>query len=119
MSHLVSIQTQLRDPGAIAAACERLKLATPVPGTAKLFSGEATGLLVQLPGWQYPVVIDTAVGTIKLDDYEGHWGDRKELDRLLQTYAVEKAKIEARRKGLTCNESVLQDGSIKLQITAA
>ena len=119
MSHLVSIKTKLHDPGAIAAACERLKLAAPVLGTAELFSSEASGLLVQLPGWQYPVVIDTAAGTIQFDNFQGHWGEQKELDRLLQAYAVEKARLEARQKGLTCNETALQDGSIKLQITAA
>src|SRR5437763_1598727 len=38
------------------------------------------------------------------------------LDRFLQMYAVEKAKLEARKKGFTVNEQALQDGSIKLQI---
>jgi hypothetical protein len=50
MSHIVSIQTKVRDPSAIAAACQRLNLPTPTQGTAKLFSGNASGLLVQLPG---------------------------------------------------------------------
>jgi hypothetical protein len=31
-------------------------------------------------------------------------------------YAVEKAKIEARKKGFSVSEQVLNDGSIKLQI---
>ena len=60
MSHIVSIKTLVRNPAAIAAACQRLNLTAPVQGTAKLYSGETTGLLVHLPGWQYPVVIDTA-----------------------------------------------------------
>ena len=54
MSHVVSIQTQLHDPAAVVAACRRLQLPAPVPGTAKLFSGAATGWIVQLPGWRYP-----------------------------------------------------------------
>ena len=118
MSHIVSIKTKIHDPTALAAACERLQLAAPVQGTANLFSGEATGLVVQLPGWQYPAVIDTATGTVQYDNFEGNWGEQKELDRLLQAYAVEKTKLEARRKGFTCNETLLQDGSIKLQIVA-
>ena len=32
MSHVVSIQTDVRDPVAIRAACERLKLPEPVLG---------------------------------------------------------------------------------------
>ena len=54
MSHIVTIQTEVRDPTAIHAACERLKLPAPVQGTAKLFTTEATGLLVTLPRWRYP-----------------------------------------------------------------
>ena len=117
MSHIVSIETRVHDPAAIAAACQRLNLAAPVQGTAQLFSGEATGLLVQFPGWHYPAVIDSLTGTVKFDTYEGAWGDRAHLDKFLQMYAVEKAKLEARRRGHSVNEQVLQDGSIKLQIT--
>ena len=73
MSHIVTIQTKVHDPVAIAAACQRLSLAAPVQGTAQLFSGEATGLLVQFPGWQYPAVIDTLSGTVKFDTFEGNW----------------------------------------------
>jgi hypothetical protein len=100
----------------VAAACQRLKLAAPVQGTAELFSGAATGMIVQLPGWQYPVVVDTLSGTMKFDNYEGHWGEQQELDHFLQAYAVEKAKLEARKKGYTVNEQALHDGGIKLQI---
>jgi hypothetical protein len=38
------------------------------------------------------------------------------LDGFLQSYAVEKAKLEARKKGFSVNETALQDGSIRLQI---
>ena len=116
MSHVVTIETKVHDPAAVAAACQRLKLAAPVQGTAELFSGAATGTIVQLPGWQYPVVVDTLSGTMKFDNYEGHWGEQQELDHFLQAYAVEKAKLEARKKGYTVNEQALQDGGIKLQI---
>jgi hypothetical protein len=73
MSPIVTIQTKVHDPTAVAAACRRLDLTAPVHGTAKLFSGEATGLLLQLPGWQYPAVIDTLTGTVRFDNFEGHW----------------------------------------------
>ena len=116
MSHIVSIQTKVHDPVAVAAACARMNLAAPVQGTAKLFSGEATGLVVQLPDWQYPAVIDTQTGQVQYDNFEGNWGDQRHLDRLMQTYAVEKARLEARKKGYQVNEQQLQDGSIKLQI---
>ena len=47
------------------------------------------------------------------------WGDQKELDNLLQSYAVEKAKIEARKRGHSVSEQQLADGSIKLTIQVA
>ena len=65
MSHIVTITTEVRDPLAVAAACRRLGLSEPVQGAAKLFEGEATGLLVQLPGWLYPVVAETPTGKIQ------------------------------------------------------
>jgi hypothetical protein len=117
MSHIVTITTKVHDPAAVAAACGRLNLAAPVPGTARLHSGEATGLLVQLPGWRFPAVIDTLTATIRFDNFNGLWGEQAQLDRFLQMYAVEKAKLEARRKGYTCTEEALANGNIKLQIS--
>ena len=99
MSHIVTIQTKVRDPAAVAAACQRLGLAAPVQGTARLYSSEATGLLVQLPGWQYPVVIDPTTGEVRYDNFGGRWGEQSQLDRFLQLYAVEKTRLEARKKG--------------------
>jgi hypothetical protein len=116
MSHIVTIQSRVHDPAAIAAACGRLNLPVPTEGTARLYSGEATGLLVQLPGWLYPAVIDPLTGIVRCDTFEGRWGDPKELDRFLQAYAVEKCRIEAQRKGLLVSEQTLQDGSIRLSL---
>jgi hypothetical protein len=116
VSHVVTIKTRVSDPRAVEAACQRLGLAAPTTGTAELFSGEVQGLLVQLPGWQYPVVIDVTTGTVSYDNYQGHWGDQHHLDRFLQLYAVEKARLEARKKGYGVVEQALTDGSILLRI---
>jgi hypothetical protein len=116
LSHIVSISTKIRDSVAVTAACQRLGLPQPTHGTAKLYSGQATGLLVQFPGWQYPAVIDTNTGTIQYDNFGGHWGEIAQLDKFLQSYAVEKTKLEARKKGMQVSEQTLQDGSIKLHI---
>ncbi|MAG93392.1 MAG: DUF1257 domain-containing protein [Planctomycetaceae bacterium] len=116
MSHIVQIKTEVRDPVAVTAACRRLKLPEPVEETVQLFSGRATGVVIRLPGWRYPIVCDTNSGTVKFDNYEGRWGDRVHLDRLLQAYAVEKTRIEARRQGHTVTERNLADGSIGLTV---
>ncbi len=116
MSHIVLIRTQVRDPVAITAACSRLQLPAPVQRTVRLFSAEATGLAVELPGWRYPIVCQTDTGEVKYDDFGGRWGDRRQLDKFLQAYAVERVKLEARRQGQTAIEQPLADGSIRIQI---
>ena len=116
MSHVVEIRTEVRDPAAVAAACRRLGLPDPVAGTARLFDGEAAGLLVRLPGWLYPVAFDTAAGAARYDNFGGAGGAPEQLGRFVQAYAVEKAKIEARRNGHAVAERALADGSIRLTI---
>lgn len=116
MSHIVRIQTEVRDLVAVRAACERLKLPQPTQGVFKLFSAEAAGLGVELPGWRYPVVCETACGQIHYDNYGGRWGEQARLDAFLQAYAVQKASMEARRRGHTVMEQPLEDGAIKLTV---
>ena len=116
MSHVVQVQTEVRDVVAIRGACGRLGLVEPVYGEVKLFSSSAVGWAVRLPGWRYPVVCDVVTAKVAYDNFEGRWGEQKQLDAFLQGYAVEKARIEARRAGHTVTEQPLADGSIKLTI---
>jgi hypothetical protein len=116
MSHIVTIKTEVRDAAAIRAACQRLGLPAPVQGPVKLFSGQVTGLAVQLPDWVYPIACDTASGQVNFDNFGGRWGDPRRLDAFIQAYACEKAKIEARKRGHQVTEALLADGSIKLTI---
>ncbi len=89
MSHIVTIQTEVRCRESVTAACRRLELPTPTEGTHRLFAGKATGLAIKLPKWRYPVVCELPTGTLRYDHYEGSWGDPRQLDRFLQGYAVE------------------------------
>jgi hypothetical protein len=116
VSHIVTIETEVRDPTTVATACRRLGLPEPTHGTAKFFNGEATVLLVQLPGWRYPAVVHVETGRVEFDHFEGLWGDPAHLDRFIQLYAVERATIEARRRGHAVSELALPDGSIRLTI---
>ena len=79
MSHIVQIQTEVRDYAAVSAACRRLQLPLLIAGTAQLFSGEVSGLIVRLPDWAYPAVIDTTTGQVHYDNFNGAWGDQAQL----------------------------------------
>ena len=116
MSHIVTVKTEVRDHSAVAAACRRLALPEPAMGTAQLYSGQAEGLLVRLPDWLYPIVIDTASGAIRYDNYGGCWGNEQHLHRFVQAYVVERSRIEARKKNFVTSEQSLADGSILVEI---
>ena len=118
MSHVVTIETKLTDPAAVAAACARLNLPEPKQETVKFFDGSShAGLAVRPPGFVYPVLVQ-ADGAIRSDTYRGRWGDDKFLGRLKQAYAVEAAKLQAKRRGHRVRETALPDGGIKLTVTA-
>jgi hypothetical protein len=116
MSHIVQIQTQVTSEAAVQAACRRLQLAPAVHATVTLFSAKSNGLVVRLPAWRYPLVCDLATGTIQFDNFEGAWGEQRELDKFLQAYAVERATLEARARGHWVTETSLADGSVKLTL---
>ena len=116
MSHIVTIETQIRDETALCAACRRLGLDEPTFETVALFRAAATGHCVRLPDWRYPIVCDLQSGRTEYDNFAGRWGEQRHLDGLLQAYAVEKAKLEARRQGHSAIEDPLSDGSIRLTI---
>ena len=116
MSHIVTIQVEVRDLDAIRSACRRLNLKEPVHGQAVLFETEVEGILVELPDWLYPVVCVLETGELKYDNFNQAWGEQKHLDRFVQTYCIEKATLEARRKGYSVVEQPLGDGSVKLTV---
>ena len=118
MSHVVTIETKLRDPAALSAACARLRLPEPKTETVKFFDGsEHEGLAVRPPGFVYPIVVRTD-GTTLSDTYNGRWGDDAFLGRLKQAYAVEAAKLQAKTRGHRIAEIALPDGGVKLTVTA-
>ncbi len=116
MSHIVVVQVEIKDLEAIKSAARRLRLKEPVQGRAVLFETEVEGVLIELPDWLYPVVCVLDTGELKYDNFGGAWGDEKHLHRFVQMYGVEKATLEARRKGFSVVEQPLGDGSVKLTV---
>ena len=66
--------------------------------------------------WPPTLLCDTASGVVRFDNYNQQWGRQEQLDRLLQAYAVERARIEAIKRGHSVSEQLLADGSIKVVI---
>ena len=116
MSHIVTVEVEIRDLDAVKSACRRLGLKEPVHGKTTLYETEVEGVLVELTEWLYPIVCDLSTGKVRYDNYGGTWGDRKYLDRFVQTYTIEKASLEARKKGYWVSEQSLSDGSVKLTV---
>ncbi|MEK6852724.1 MAG: hypothetical protein AABX59_02490 [Nanoarchaeota archaeon] len=84
-------------------------------GNHRLHSESCQGFGFQIQGWQKPCVIE-ADGTVSYDNYNGNWGNQKDLDTIVQRYTVEKTKMEARKKGYSIFEKIQKDGSVKLTI---
>lgn len=115
MSHTVTIKTKITDIQAIQSACQRLKLLQPIQGEVRLFDRIASGIGVQLDGWRFPICIESD-GNLLFDNFGGFWGLPDKLDQFQQAYAVCKATLEARKQGYTCQESMMADGSIRLNV---
>ena len=116
MSHVVKIETQIRDVNAIRQSCVHMRLEPPVHGTFELYNSTETGWAVSLRNWKFPVVCKVESGEVAYDNYSGRWGDQNRLNEFFQRYAAEKAAIEARRQGYSATEQQLEDGSIKVTI---
>jgi len=115
MSHTMNIKTEIRDRSALESACARLGYACEY-GTHQLYASQETGIGVMLPGFKYPVVFDVETGEAKYDTYGGRWGNDLEVHKLTAYYGIEKAKVEAARKGYMVQETDTE-GQIELTIT--
>jgi hypothetical protein len=84
----------------------------------KMFDGKnVEGIAFELPKWRQAVVIDQ-IGTPHYDNYNGSWGHISELDKFLQTYAVEDAKHQAALNGFTVQQTQDEQGNVLLECTA-
>jgi hypothetical protein len=119
MSHVVKVKTNLTNIDAIKTACERLGLSYEINQTASFYSGSsATGTAVQLPGWNYPVVV-AADGECHYDNYNGRWGNIAELNKLRQTYARCTLETILSLSGMAiAEEAIGQSGELILTVRA-
>ena len=140
MSHITAIETKVKDLASLKAACARLGFEFVEGKTAYEWYGRYVGdsqvpdgmtiedygkcdHAIRCPGAKYEVGV-VKVGReyqLRFDSYHvgglmEHLGNEK-AGRLVQAYAIEKAKREATRLGRRIvGEQTLEDGSIRLQL---
>jgi hypothetical protein len=125
MSHITNIELEIKDLTALKAACHRMGFTfMENQTTCNFYRDQKADCLhaIQVPGAAYEVgVVAYANGGYKLiwDPYiQG--GLESALGhgavKLKQAYGIEKAKLEARRKGYSVYERVKADGAVTLSV---
>ena len=82
MSHTLSMKNVKIDQSSALIVANYMGWKTEQSATQRFFDGSSySGTAVQLPGWRYPVIVDSE-GEMHYDNYKGRWGDTKDLARL-------------------------------------
>jgi hypothetical protein len=120
MSHFTTIKTQIKDIAALRSACQELGLILLQDTEARGYGSQirAGDYVIKLNG-PYDIAVnkqpDNSFG-LTTDWWQGHVEQEvgSNYSKLLQLYAVHKATMEAKRKGMAVLRRQKQDGSIKL-----
>lgn len=121
MSHISKIQLEVKDLGILAQACRKLKLEfVRGQGSFKWYGNEAPcDHAIKVPGADYEIGVIERDGRYELNcDFYDRTLETvigKQGGHLKQAYAVEKTKIEARKKGYSVMERQLKTG-IRLHV---
>lgn len=118
MSHTVSVNLSVTNLEQLKAAAERV--GAVYDGTVRevtLFDDhKATGVTVQLPGWRYPIVVQSD-GSCHYDNYQEHWGSQALYDQLMQEYTCGVLTEQALLNGYTPVRQTADNGDIVLEMT--
>src|SRR5262249_24921404 len=116
MSHFTTIQTQIKDVGALRLACEEMKLPLRANAEARGYAGQTRrgDFVIQLKG-PYDIAVnrqsDSTFG-LTTEWWEGHVEQEvgASFGKLLQLYGVHKASVEARSKGFSVLRQAQRNG---------
>ena len=142
MSHVVAIETEIRDLAALRAACEELGLTFNEGKTSYNWWGRHVGDFplpaglsaeqlgycdhaISVPDTEYEIglIQDSISGSYRLVfDFFGT-GEKiinklgRRCEKLIQMYGVRKTTMEAERRGFQADRETQADGSVKVFIT--
>jgi hypothetical protein len=128
MSHIQTIEIEITDLGALKSACKRLGLEWKQDQKTFKWWGKEDSKCdhaISVPGATYEIGVLKNVGmkgfTLQVDYYDGKVTEKiGQLGGLFkQAYALEKAKLEAIKKGYSVREHRINDKQIELRITVA
>ncbi len=113
MSHFSVIKSEIVDIESLQSAVEKMGFKLEENGSCRYFYGTVqTDFVIKLPG-KYDIGLTKHNGkyTIKADLYNGevekYIGSNGDI--LLQQYAIEKAKLEGRKRGFSVSEEKLDE----------
>lgn len=90
MSHTLTSNEIKILPAAASTAAKFLNFSHR-QGSQRFYDGTThSGLVVELPGWRYPVVVKDD-GSVVYDNFNGFWGDIRELRKLTAYTLVDMA----------------------------
>lgn len=98
MSHTIKVKVVLKDKKVLGISIIELQGTVLGDGTHRLYQGEEIGFGFTLPEWNFPPVLKES-GELTFDDYHGSWGDRNDITRLTERYAIQAAKSAADAQG--------------------
>lgn len=114
MSHIATIEIQIKDPEALAEACHDMGATITHNTEVTIYKTIVSGTAIQIPGWIYPVVLR---GTeLIYDNYNGQWGSIAQLKRLRQLYTTKATIRAARRMGRRVIAQEERNGRIRLTL---
>ncbi|MEQ8786547.1 MAG: DUF1257 domain-containing protein [Pirellulaceae bacterium] len=117
MSHITTLQVQMRDEQAIRAACQETGAEFLGRGVHTLFGSQTVeGVGFKLSQWRYPLV--ATEDALKYDTFCSKAGAGGQLNQFRQSYAKQVVLAQARRKGQHVTEQRQADGSIRLVVHA-
>ena len=79
MSHCTTIDVKMKDINILRKVCKKLNLEMKENSKFRFYDGRTEhGTKINLPNWNYPIIIKNN-GEVIFDNFEGTWGDIKEL----------------------------------------
>ena len=114
MSRVVTIQTRFHDLTAVAAACRRLDLPSPVRQAVCLVGRLVHGYLIEFQRGRALALLDPLTGLLRCAAEDGEELPNRHLNRFLRAYVAEKAHRLARQPRLGLKEEDITDLAAEL-----